>query len=189
MLAWTIGWQEVLLILLFLLGIIVIPLPGRWMRRRARRPVRWSDEVLAPPIDRIHDVVEAFFCSYPGGEYSLVGKERFRLILHRGGQAQEEDDGRIVLSLRREMENPEDMPVTLRVLFQPSAEALRVTLKHEVLPRRPLGRRARRKLARHIAREIGAFREYLYQSFGQPAAMAEGRRPVKRIEARHGADV
>ena len=74
MLGITIGWQTALLILLFVLGFIVIPLPGRFMRRAKRKCVIWSEQFLAAPIESIHDVAEAFFCSYDAGEYVLVEK-------------------------------------------------------------------------------------------------------------------
>jgi hypothetical protein len=181
MLAFTIGWQEVLIIVLFLLGIIVIPLPGRWMRRAARSPMRWSEEFRAPLVESIHDVAEAFFCSYPRGEYTLVQRERFRLTFRRG-RPLAEDDGQIVLSLRHEAEAPEDQPVVLRVLLQPQMDSLVVTMKHEVTPRRSLGAIARKRLAAHFRREVRDFQAYLRKNFGVPGEITAPR-PVKRIDA------
>jgi len=183
MLAFTIGWQEVLLIVLFVLGIVVIPLPGRWLRRAARKPLRWSQEFLAAPIPTIHEVAEAFFCSYPRGEYTLAGKERFRLTFHRG-PAPQEDDGQIVLSLRGDPAL-EDLPVVLRVLFQPHADVLRITMKHQVHVGKSLGATTRKRLSALFRREMGDFRTYLRENFGSPESFADPtRRPAKRIATR-----
>ncbi len=183
MLAFTIGWQEVLLILLFLLGVVVIPLPGRWIRKAARKPVTFSERFLAPPIENIHSVAEAFFCSYERGEYELVGKERFRLVFRRGEQ--DHDDGQVVLSLR-ESEPPSRVPVILRVLFQPRADALAVTVKHEARPRGAVGAVRRRKLSGLFQREAHDFQSYLRENFGAVDA-DEPRRRAKRITARQTA--
>ena len=183
MLGFTIGWQEVLLVILFVLGIIAIPLPGRFMRRPKRKPVVWAEQFVAAPIESIHDVAEAFFCSYDAGEYALVDKQRFRLTFHRGPQPSEQDE-QIVLSLRGE-EAIYDMPVTLRVLLQPRAGSLLVTLKHEVRPRGEMSARRRKRLTRLFDDELDDFQDYLIENFGEPQAKAiEGPRPTKRIDVR-----
>ncbi len=187
MLAFNIGWQEVLIIILFLLGIVVIPLPGRWMRRAARKPLRWSADFLAAPIATIHEVTEAFFCSYPGGEYTLEGKERFRLTFRRGPPPRE-DDGQIVLSLRGD--DPTDqLPVVLRVLFQPRADALLITVKHEVRAAKSVGTATRKKLAAIFRHEVRDFRTYLRENFGSPESFGDpAGRPTKRITAKRRDD-
>jgi len=187
MLAFTIGWQEILLIVLFVLGIVVIPLPGRWMRRAARKPIRWSQEFLAAPIPTIHDVAEAFFCSYARGEYTLAGKERFRLVFQRG-PAPREDDGQVVLSLRGDP-SPDEMPVLLRVLFQPRTDGLLITMRHEVHAGKGLSLPTREKLSAIFRREAKDFRAYLRENFGQAESFVDSHpRPVKRIQATRKGD-
>ncbi|HUS92707.1 MAG TPA: hypothetical protein VM695_12695 [Phycisphaerae bacterium] len=183
MLALTIGWQEVLLVLLFVLGLVVIPLPGRWMRRAKRRPLRWSQQFRSPPIPAIHDVAEAFFCSYERGEYTLASRERFRLTFRRG-RAPAEDDGQIVLSLRRDEERPEDLPVTLRVLLQPRAGCLLITLNHEARPKKAPSLVERRRMASRFQRELRDFRAYLRDNFPAPDPQAGLPMPRKRIEGK-----
>jgi hypothetical protein len=184
MLGFNIGWQEILVILLFVLGFIVIPLPGRFMRRAKRKPVIWTEQFLAAPIESIHDVAEAFFCSYDAGEYVLVDKQRFRLTFHRGPQPGEQDE-QIVLSLRGEGPIYE-VPVTLRVLLQPRAGSLLVTLKHEVQPPGEMSAKRRKRLTRLFDDELEDFREYLRENFGEPQAKAleAPPRPKKRIDVR-----
>ena len=185
MLGFNIGWQEILVILLFVLGFIVIPLPGRFMRRPKRKPVIWSEQFLAAPIETIHDVTEAFFCSYEAGEYVLVEKQRFRLTFHRGPQPSQQPDEQIVLSLRGEGPIYE-MPITLRVLLQPRAGSLLVTLKHEVQPKAEMSAKRRKRLTRLFDEELEDFRDYLRANFGEPQTMAleAEKRPSKRIDAR-----
>ena len=187
MLAFTIGWQEILLIVLFVLGVVVIPLPGRWMRRAAHKPLRWSNEFLAAPIPTIHDVAEAFFCSYARGEYALEGKERFRLVFRRG-PAPREDDGQVVLSLRGDPTS-DDLPVILRVLFQPRADGLLITMRHEVHAGKSLAGTTRRKLSATFRREAKDFRAYLRENFGGPESIVDAQvRPAKRITATRKGD-
>jgi len=184
MLAFNIGWQEILLVILFVLGIIAIPLPGRFMRRPKRKPIIWTGQFVAAPIESIHDVTEAFFCSYDAGEYALVDKQRFRLTFHRGPQPSNEDE-QIVLSLRGE-EPIYDTPVTLRVLLQPRAGSLLVTLKHEARPKSEMSAKRRKRLTRLFGEELEDFQDYLIENFGEPQAMAldADPRPTKRIDVR-----
>jgi len=184
MLGFNIGWQEVLLVILFVLGVIAIPLPGRFMRRSKRKPVVWAEQFVAAPIESIHDVAEAFFCSYDAGEYTLVDKQRFRLTFHRGPKSSQQDE-QIVLSLRGE-EAIYETPVTLRVLLQPRAGSLLVTLKHEARPRGETSARRRKRLTALFHDELEDFRDYLVENFGEPHAKAlDGLpRPTKRIDVR-----
>ena len=185
MLGFHIGWQEIAIVLLFALGIIVIPLPGRWMRRQARQPMRWTAQFSALPVERIHDVAEAFFCSYPMGEYTLDAKERFRAGFHRGQPPGQDEQG-VVLSLRPTDGGPDDVFVVLRVLLQPRPDSLLITMKHEVTPPRTLSGRARKKLIARLHREVDDFDAYLTEHFGD-VDMPKAPRPVRRINAwRHG---
>jgi len=183
MLGFSIGWPESLLIVLFVMGVIVIPLPGRLMRRRRRRPVVWTGQFVAAPVETIHDVAEAFFCSYDSGEYVLQDKQRFRLVFHRG-PAVKDGDEQIVLSLRGE-EPIYELPVTLAVLLQPRAGSLLVTLRHEVYSRVEMSAKRRKRLSKMFDQELDRFREYLRAHFGEPRQPAlETPRPAKRIDVK-----
>lgn len=178
----NIGWMEILLIVLFITGIIVIPIPGRYMRRRKRKPVVWSEKFLAAPIEKIHEVAEAFFCSYDQGEYELVGRQRFRLTFHRGPEVGGPDE-QIVLSMRGEPPLA-DVPVVLQVLLQPRAGSLLISLRHEVHQGTAMSGKRRKRLSRLFGQELRAFREYLRSHFGEPRTPTlESSRPVKRIDA------
>ena len=179
----NLGWMEILLIVLFVLGIIVIPLPGRYMRRPKRKPIIWREQFLAARVEKIHDVAEAFFCSYDKGEYDLAEKNKFKLTFRRGPDPGG-PDGQIVLSLRGEAPIGE-LPVVLRVLLQPRAGSLLVTLKHEVHPRGEMSARRRQTLTRLFGRELADFREYLRAHFGEPRTPTlDAPRPTKRIDVK-----
>lgn len=181
--AWTIGWQEALIVVLFLVGIIVLPLPGRLFPRAARRTARWSHRFRAPAIAAIHEAAEAFFCSYPEGEYTLRARERFRLTFVRGAW-QVGPGGRLT---PHPQAPPADRPVLLRVLLQPRPDSLLITLKHEVPGGAAPAADARQRLTAHFAREASDFRAYLRRSFGGDRRQAAPR-PARRIETlqRHG---
>ena len=181
-----IGWFEILVIILFVLGIIVIPLPGRYMRRPKRKPIVWTEQFPAAPIEKIHEVAEAFFCSYDRGEYELVDRKRFRLTFQRGPDPGGPDE-QIVLSLRGQPAIDE-LPVVLRVLLQPRAGSLLVTLKHEVHPRGEMSAKRRKRLTRLFGDELEDFREYLRENFGEPQMPAlDSPRPAKRIDVKRHA--
>jgi len=181
----NIGWPEILVIVLFVLGIIVIPLPGRLMRRPKRKPIVWTEQFVAAPVEKIHEVAEAFFCSYDRGEYELADRQRFRLTFRRGPDVGGPDE-QIVLSLRGEPAIDE-LPIVLRVLLQPRAGSLLVTLKHEVHPPSEVSAKRRKRLTRLFGDELEDFREYLRENFGEPQMPAlDAPRPVKRIDARQG---
>ena len=86
MMALSIGWPEILLIVLFVMGVIVIPLPGRFMRRRRRRPIVWTGQFVAAPIETIHDVAEAF-CEELGRRPDLRTGFLRTLLLRRVGSS------------------------------------------------------------------------------------------------------
>jgi hypothetical protein len=44
----------------------------------------WEYHVTCPPYDKIVDVIEAFFASYPGGDYTCERRETYRLQFRRG---------------------------------------------------------------------------------------------------------
>ena len=174
--AWTIGWQEALIVILFLGGIIVLPLPGRLFARAARRTARWSHRFRAPPIAAIHEAAEAFFCSYPEGEYTLRTRERFRLTFVRGAW-QVGSGGRLT---PHPQAPAAERPILLRVLLQPRPDSLLITLKHEAPGGTAPAGDAREKLTAHFDRVASDFRTYLRRNFG-PGRPQAAPRPARRI--------
>ena len=44
----------------------------------------WEYQIEVAPYDKLMEVLEAFFASYPGGDYACERRERFRLQFRRG---------------------------------------------------------------------------------------------------------
>ena len=178
MLAWRIGWQEVVLILLVLVGIIVGPLPLRRRLGRQAKPAQWSSHFRVAQVESIHVVAEAFFCSYSEGEYTLADRERFRLTFRRG--AWRVADGELLPAAEADVE-PQSLPIVLRVLFQPRADSLQITLRHEAAVTGKLPAATRKLLSAAFKREARDFQAYLQDNFD--AGSFPSRRPTKRIDA------
>jgi len=182
------GLSELILIALFAIGIIVIPLPGRLFGRgrtgghsiAGGKPVQWSGKFRTGRIETIHTAAEAFFCSYPGGEYTLGDRERFRLTFHRGPW--HDQGGGQLVPVAYAGARPDELPLILRVVMQPRKDGLLITVRHEVIPPAALSRADRKALTRRFKREVAAFRSYLADNFAPPADQKpDARRPRKRI--------
>jgi len=78
------------------------------------------------------------------------------------------------------------MPTTLRVLLQPRAGSLLVTLKHEVHPPGEMSTKRRKRMTKLFDDELEDFRDYLRANFGEPQAkvLEAAPRPKKRIDVR-----
>ena len=180
------GFQELILIALFAIGIIIIPLPGRLFGRRGRshaiaggKPVQWSGRFHTGRIEAIHTAAEAFFCSYSRGEYTLMGREQFRLSFHRGPW-QDAGGGQLV-PIAYAGAKPDELPVVLRVVMQPQARGLLITVRHEVIPPDKLAREDKKALTARFKREIADFQAYLKDNFIPPQDAPPAPRPRKRI--------
>jgi len=179
-LAGIIGWKEVLIVILFLLGIIVVPIPWRYARMLRRRGPRFTWKFRIPPTGEIHRGAQAFFCSCASGEYELQSARPFRLTFRRGqwqGQGGAEPAPVAQVSARAE-----DLPVTLRVLIRPQRRDMLVTVRHEVASVLPMRRDTKKRLATRLRKEAEDFRRYLRENFGTHTSEVSGR-PAKRIEA------
>ena len=48
------------------------------------RTYTWEYRIEMPPYDKLVTVVEAFFCSYPAGDYTCEHRETYKLRFRRG---------------------------------------------------------------------------------------------------------
>ena len=180
-----IGLQELVVIALFFAaGIIFIPLPRKLFGRKEHtvaggKPVRWSGKFRAGRIPRIHTVAEAFFSSFSEGEYTIMGREQFRLTFHRGPW-QDTGAGQLV-PIAYAGATPDEMPVILRVVMQPRKDGLLLTVRHEVIPPDKLSRADRTGLTARFKREVTAFQTYLETNFAPSSGPPDVPRPRKRI--------
>lgn len=97
----------------------------------------WTYRIEFPPYERIIAVLEAFFASYPGGDYSCEEREKYKLMFRRGHWKKS------LLGVGPRVPErlvPGDFaqwPVIVRVLVRPSPQAFAVTVRYEVhLPRK-----------------------------------------------------
>ncbi len=97
----------------------------------------WEYRLEAKPYDKIVDVLEAFFASYPGGDYTCERRETYRLNFRRGewkkglfGLA----DYLVPAALQKGVFAR--WPLIVYVLVRPAPELFLVTVRYELhLPR------------------------------------------------------
>src|SRR5512147_4397 len=92
----------------------------------------WDYRLELQPYERLVAVLEAFFASYPGGDYACERRERFRLEFRRGlwkknllGFGQLVPDRLVKGQFNR-------WPVLVRVLARPSPAVYVVTVRYEL---------------------------------------------------------
>ena len=183
-----IGWlglQELVLIALFAVGIIIIPLPGRLFGRRKHaiaggKPLQWSGRFRAARIEPIHTAAEAFFCSYSNGEYTIAGREKFRLTFHRGPW--HDQGGGQLVPVAYAGAKPAELPVILRVVMQPHRDGLLMTVRHEVIPAGKLSRAEKKGLTTRFKGEVMAFKSYLAENFTPPPEAPRERKRISVIQ-------
>ncbi len=184
MIGW-IGLQELIVIVLFLAaGVIFIPIPRKLFGRKQHsvaggKPVRWSGKFRVNQIPHVHTAAEAFFSSYSEGEYTIMGREQFRLTFHRGPW-QDTGGGQLV-PIAYAGAKPDEMPVVLRVVMQPRRDGLLMTIRHEVIPPDKLSRADKAGLTARFKREVADFQTYLETNFAPSAGPPGPPRPRKQI--------
>jgi len=97
----------------------------------------WEYLLEVKPYDKAVDVLEAFFASYPGGDYTCERRETYRLQFRRGewkkgmfGLA----DYLVPAALQKG--RFERWPIVVYVLVRPGPEVFLVTIRYELhLPR------------------------------------------------------
>lgn len=111
-------------------------------------------------------VLEAFFASYPGGDYDVEEREKYKLAFRRGQWH------RSLLGLGPKVPGrlvPGDFaqwPVKVRVLVRPAPEVFKVTVRYEVhLPRKhqSLKSETQSSVDQYARRELAELAGYLAQ--------------------------
>jgi hypothetical protein len=129
----------------------------------------WDYQIELPPYDKLMEVLEAFFASYPGGDYACERRERFRIEFRRGlwrkgmlGFGQLVPD-RLVKGQFNQW------PVIVRVLARPAPSVYTVTVRYELhLPSaiRQLGPNLQSSVHLHTLAELEDLARYLAQCTG-----------------------
>jgi hypothetical protein len=126
----------------------------------------WSYSLTVPPYERLLAVLEAFFASYPGGDYDVDERDRYKLTFRRGLWKKS------LLGLGPRV--PERLvpgeftqwPVIVRVLVRPAPEVFTITVRYEVhLPRAVKSLKPETQAAVHqyALKELGELAAYLAQ--------------------------
>jgi hypothetical protein len=129
----------------------------------------WEYQIDLPPYDKLMEVLEAFFASYPGGDYTCERRERFRLEFRRGlwrknllGLGQLVPDRLIKGQFNQ-------WPILVRVLARPSPTLYTVTVRYELhLPSSigKLGPALQASVNLHALAELDDLSRYLAQCSG-----------------------
>jgi hypothetical protein len=126
----------------------------------------WSYSLAVPPYDRLLAVLEAFFASYPGGDYNVDERDKYKLAFRRGLWK------RSLLGLGPQVPDrlvPREFaqwPVIVRVLVRPAPEVFTITIRYEVhLPRsvKTLKPETQAAVHLHAMQELADLAAYLAQ--------------------------
>lgn len=130
------------------------------------RSYTWSYRINVPPYDRLLAVLEAFFASYPGGDYEVIEREKYKLAFRRGQWRKALMGLGPMVPDRLVPGDFAQWPILVRVLIRPAPEQFTVTIRYEVhLPRRTKSLRPETQLSvdQHARKEMGDLADYLAQ--------------------------
>lgn len=129
----------------------------------------WEYRLEIAPYDKIVDVLEAFFASYPGGDYTCERRETYRLQFRRG----EWKRNLLGLGSLVPARLPKGMfsrwPLIVYVLVRPSPETFLTTVRYELyLPRAIplLIPEVQDSVNQHCLRELDDLAAYLAECTG-----------------------
>lgn len=137
------------------------------------RTYAWDYRIDMPPYDKLVAVIEAFFCSYPPGDYTCEHREPYKLRFRRGQWK------RTLLGLGRwapvalAKGQFNQWPIVVNVLIRPSPRAYLLVLRYELsLPpgMNELLAEVQSSVDQHIRRELADLGIYLAECAGLPAA-------------------
>ena len=138
----------------------------------------WEYRIDAPPYDKLVEVLEAFFASYPQGDYTCERRERYKLRFRRG-QWRKSLAGLGPLVPDRLVKGEfNQWPIVVHALVRPSPETFMVTVRYELsLPNLvpALIPAVQSSVDQHARRELADLATYLAECIGldnPPAVVA-----------------
>lgn len=135
----------------------------------------WEYQLEVPPYEKIIEVVEAFFASYPGGDYDCQQRQRYRLTFRRGCWR------RSMLGLgdwvpdRLVKGQFNQWPIIVGVLIRPSPQSFLLTIRYELYPPKKtpdLGPNLQASVDLHIRQELEDLADYLAECIELDASPA-----------------
>jgi len=133
------------------------------------RSYTWEYQLQVPPYDKLLEVLEAFFASYPGGDYSCERRERFRLEFRRGAWKKSLFGVGPLVPERLARGQFSRWPVIVRVLARPAPDSFTVTMRYELhLPKSvpSLVPEVQSSVDLYIRRELDDLARYLAECVG-----------------------
>jgi len=130
----------------------------------------WEYRIDLSPYDKLVGVVEAFFCTYPAGDYTCEHREAYKLRFRRGAWR------RSLLGLGRWVPVAlvkgqfNQWPLVVHALIRPSPQTYRVMVRYELsLPDsvRELQPEVQASVAQHVRQELEELSAYLAECAGQ----------------------
>jgi hypothetical protein len=129
----------------------------------------WNYRIEVPPYDRIMSVLEAFFSSYPGGDYQLEHKESYKLHFRRGQWKKSLLGLGDLVPDRLVPGQFNQWPIIVRILARPSPEVFAITVDYQLyLPKEvpALKPEIQTSVDQHIRVELKDLADYLAECIG-----------------------
>ena len=129
----------------------------------------WEYQIDVPPYDKLLEVLEAFFASYPGGDYACERRERYRLEFRRGMWRKSLLGLGELVPDRLAKGQFNRWPILVRVLARPAPQVYTVTVRYELhLPKgiRKLGPTLQSSVDLYARRELADLAAYLAECVG-----------------------
>ena len=123
----------------------------------------WTYQLAVPPFERLMEVLDAFFSSYPKGDYAREHREQYKLQFRRGLWKRVLGLGPFV-PVRLTPGDFSQWPVLALVLARPSPEKFLISIRYELyLPRpiRTLDDEVQASVNQHIHLELQDLADYL----------------------------
>ena len=92
----------------------------------------WEYHVKCQPYDKIVDVIEAFFASYPGGDYTCERRETYRLQFRRGEWKKSLFGMGELMPHRMPKGQFNRWPLIVYALVRPSPSTFLITVRYEL---------------------------------------------------------
>ncbi len=129
----------------------------------------WEYQIRVDPYDRLMDVLEAFYASYPGGDYTRERRERYKLEFRRGLWRRSWLGFGELVPDRLVKGQFNLWPVRVTVLVRPSPEVFLVTVRYVLfLPSSvpQLAPAVQSSVDQHARRETADLCQYLAECIG-----------------------
>ena len=129
----------------------------------------WKHELEIPPYDKVIDVVEAFFCSYPDGEYSCESKSTYKLEFRRGAWKRSITQLGDFVPEKLVKGQFAKWPIVVKVMVRPSPTTFHIAVHYDLyLPKGTdsLAPNVQSSVGQHARRELAALADYLAECVG-----------------------